>query len=167
MFEEVPPRRRGIAGMTARRVVLGPFVVGGGVLLAAIGGSVAVAATVITASTLRLSDVPPSPHLTARATAAVTNIPVATTPATSAVRTAPAGTASGSSHRTALAGVLPLTAPATDPSRPQSSSPGVTPSATGAPPAESRRRPVGAPAVTTDPRSSAVLTSATPLHDPR
>ena len=162
MFEEVPPRRRGIAGVTARRVVLGPFVVGGGVLLAAIGGSVAIAATVITASTIRLSDVPPPSHLTARATAAVTTIPVATTPAAAAVRTAPAGIAPESSHRTALAGAQPLTAPATDPSRPQSSSLGVTPSATGAPPTESRRRPVRAPAATTDPRSSAVLASATP-----
>jgi len=61
MFEEVPRARRGLARLTARHVVLGPFVVGGGVLLAAIGGGVAVAATMITASSIRTSDVPPGP----------------------------------------------------------------------------------------------------------
>jgi len=61
MFEEVPRARRGLAGLTARRVVLGPFVIGGGVLLAAVGGSVAVAATVLTASGIHASDVPPKP----------------------------------------------------------------------------------------------------------
>lgn len=61
MFEEVPRARRGLAGLTTRRVVLGPFVIGGGVLLAAVGGSVAVAATVITASSIHASDVPPRP----------------------------------------------------------------------------------------------------------
>ena len=61
MFEEVPRTRRGLARLTARHVVLGPFVIGGGVLLAAVGGSVAVATTVITASSLRTSDVPPRP----------------------------------------------------------------------------------------------------------
>jgi len=59
MFEEVPRTRRGLARLTARHVVLGPFVIGGGVLLAAVGGSVAVATTVITASSIRASDVPP------------------------------------------------------------------------------------------------------------
>jgi hypothetical protein len=59
MFEEVPRTRRGLARLTARHVVLGPFVIGGGVLLAAVGGSVAVAATVITATSVRASDVPP------------------------------------------------------------------------------------------------------------
>jgi hypothetical protein len=58
MFEEVPRQRRGLAGLPARRIVLGPFVIGGGVLLAALGGSVAVAATVITASTIAINDVP-------------------------------------------------------------------------------------------------------------
>lgn len=61
MFEEVPRTRRGLARLTARHVVLGPFVIGGGVLLAAIGGSVAVATTVITASSIRANDVPPHP----------------------------------------------------------------------------------------------------------
>jgi hypothetical protein len=45
--------------MLGRRVVLGPFVIGTGVLLAAIGGSVAVAATVFTASNGGFSDIPP------------------------------------------------------------------------------------------------------------
>jgi hypothetical protein len=57
MFEEVPRTRRGLAGLTARHIVFGPFLIGG-VLLAAVGGSVAVAATVITSSSTR-SDVPP------------------------------------------------------------------------------------------------------------
>ena len=61
MFEEVPRTRRGLARLTARHYVLGPFVIGGGVLLAAVGGSVAVATTVITASSIRISDVPPHP----------------------------------------------------------------------------------------------------------
>jgi len=60
MFEEVPRTRRGLAGLTARRIVLGPFVIGGGMLLAAVGGSVAVAATMIT-SGITASDVPPRP----------------------------------------------------------------------------------------------------------
>lgn len=51
MFEEVPPARRGLAGLRFRRVVLGPFAIGGGLLLLAIGGSVAVAATVATVFT--------------------------------------------------------------------------------------------------------------------
>jgi hypothetical protein len=57
MFEEVPRTRRGLAGLAARHIVLGPFLIGG-MLLAAVGGSVAVAATVITSSSTR-SDVPP------------------------------------------------------------------------------------------------------------
>lgn len=59
MFEEVPRSRRGLAGWSTRRIVLGPFAIGGGVLLAAVGGSVAVAATVFTATTMVTSDVPP------------------------------------------------------------------------------------------------------------
>lgn len=62
MFEEVPHSRRGLAGWSTRRIVLGPFAIGGGVLLATIGGSVAVAATVFTATTIVASDVPPK-HL--------------------------------------------------------------------------------------------------------
>ncbi len=59
MFEEVPRGRRGLAGLSARRIALGPFVIGGGMLLAMVGGSVAVAATVITASTIVGNDLPP------------------------------------------------------------------------------------------------------------
>lgn len=58
MFEEVPRTRRGLAGLSARRVAFGPFVIGGGVLVAALGGSVAVAATVLTATTIGTNDVP-------------------------------------------------------------------------------------------------------------
>jgi hypothetical protein len=59
MFEEVPRERRGFAGLTARRVVLGPFVIGGGVLALTLGGSAAIAASVITVSTIGLDDLPP------------------------------------------------------------------------------------------------------------
>ncbi|MCW2521853.1 MAG: hypothetical protein JWO63_188 [Frankiales bacterium] len=62
MFEEIPPERRGLDRVRARRFVLGPFVVGGGLVLALLGGSVAVAATVITASTIGLTN--PTPHAT-------------------------------------------------------------------------------------------------------
>ena len=65
MFEEVPRERRGMARLVpVRRVVLGPFVLGGGMLLATLGGSVAVAAaaaTMFTASAIRSDDVPDRP----------------------------------------------------------------------------------------------------------
>jgi hypothetical protein len=63
MFEEVPRERRGVARLLARPVVLGPFVVGSGMLVAALGGSVAVAtaATVITASAIGSTDLPARP----------------------------------------------------------------------------------------------------------
>ncbi|MDQ1734955.1 MAG: hypothetical protein QOH56_1206 [Pseudonocardiales bacterium] len=61
MFEEIPRERRGLAGLNARRVVLGPFAIGGGMVLAMLGGSVAVAAaTVLTASTIGLPEMRPS-----------------------------------------------------------------------------------------------------------
>jgi len=72
MFEEVPRERHGVARLLpVRRVVLGPFVLGGGMLLATLGGSVAVAAaaTVITASALGSNDLPARPgHPAASAT---------------------------------------------------------------------------------------------------
>lgn len=64
MFEEVPRERRGLSRwVPVRRVVVGPFVLGGGMLLAALGGSVAVAAaaTVLTASAIG-ADLPARPH---------------------------------------------------------------------------------------------------------
>jgi hypothetical protein len=64
--------------MLGRRVVLGPFVIGTGVLLAAIGGSVAVAATVITASNGGFSDIPPK--LLGQSAAPLIRPPVATHP---------------------------------------------------------------------------------------
>lgn len=60
MFEEVPREHRGISRLLARPVVLGPFVVGSGMLIAALGGSVAVA-TVITASAIGSVDLPARP----------------------------------------------------------------------------------------------------------
>jgi hypothetical protein len=64
MFEEVPRERRGVARLLPiRRVVFGPFVLGGGMLVAALGGSVAVAAaaTVLTASVIGSDDLPDRP----------------------------------------------------------------------------------------------------------
>lgn len=115
MFEEVPRARRGLARLTARHVVLGPFVVGGGVLLAAIGGGVAVAATMITASTIRASDVPPRPAPHPVVTASSHHAPAHR-----------AATASPSGHRagTGTAGARPSTiGPATSqpPAAPSSS----------------------------------------------
>jgi hypothetical protein len=127
MFEEVPRERRGLAvlggisTLTARRVVLGPFVIGGGVLLAFIGGSVAVAATVFTASTIRASDVPPRPgqlaavpapgsssaHPHPAATTAVHSfVPLSTAigPSTAPVATAPAATQASTAPSAALPG---------------------------------------------------------------
>ena len=59
MFEEIPRKPRGFAGLAARRFVLGPFIVGGGVVLCTVGGSAALAATVITASTIGIDELPP------------------------------------------------------------------------------------------------------------
>jgi hypothetical protein len=140
MFEEVPRARRGLAGLTARRVVLGPFVIGGGVLLAAVGGSVAVAATVLTASGIHASDVPPKPaphpvvatssaHRPApparhQPVAAVpTGQPAGSLPATAApapsasrlVRVPPAAVPS-SSGRASSSAAAPSSAPASSPS---------------------------------------------------
>jgi len=81
VFEEVPRERRGVARwllahpvgfgpFVLRPLAVGPFVLGGGVLLAAVGGSVAVAAaaTVLTASAIGSNDVPPRPqHVVAAA----------------------------------------------------------------------------------------------------
>jgi hypothetical protein len=60
MFEEIPLQRRGLARISARRYVLGHFVVGGGVVLATLGGSVAAVATVIAASTIGIPPGGPS-----------------------------------------------------------------------------------------------------------
>jgi hypothetical protein len=54
MFEEIPRPRRGLGRLTGRRFVVGPFVIGGGLVLTMLGGSVAVAGSVITASAIGL-----------------------------------------------------------------------------------------------------------------
>ena len=59
MFEEIPRKPRGFAGLAARRFVLGPFIIGGGVVLCTVGGSAALAATVLTASTIGIDKLPP------------------------------------------------------------------------------------------------------------
>lgn len=146
MFEEVPRKRSGIARVIARRVVLGPFVVGGGVLLAAVGGSVAVAATVITASTIALSDVPPAPRPTSGPVGLNTG-------------TGPAGTASGS-HPAGAAGSRPAVAPLVTGSlnRPSvaATPPGSMPTA-GQP-----HRPARVAPITPEPPTSSAPVSAAP-----
>lgn len=92
MFEEVPRERRGLTRwLPVRRVVIGPFVLGGGMLLAALGGSVAVAAaaTVLTASAIG-SDVPPRPE---SVVAPATSRPAAPVPHPQHRTARPAGTA--------------------------------------------------------------------------
>ncbi|MCW2539264.1 MAG: hypothetical protein JWN95_989 [Frankiales bacterium] len=100
MFEEIPRRRRRLPSLTARRVALGPFVVGSGVLLAMLGGSVALAATVITASSLGFTNSAP-PHAQQSVTAAASNHQRAThkTSANGGTKAGgqPVGSAAGSS----------------------------------------------------------------------
>jgi hypothetical protein len=122
MFEEVPRARRGLAGLTARRVVLGPFVIGGGMLLAAVGGSVAVAATVITASSIHANDVPPRPAAPHPAVAASTGHHTAAAARHQPVVAAPTVRSTSS---------LPATSPVPSVSRPASVPPAVVPSPTG------------------------------------
>lgn len=127
MFEEVPRTRRGLAAylgisrLTARRIVLGPFVVGGGLVLAAVGGSVAVAATVFTASTIRANDLPPRPHpvpLVASASASK--------PSHHPTRPSPSARPSAT---TASAAPVPSNAPASSSSQASSHAPTATDSA--------------------------------------
>jgi hypothetical protein len=96
MFEEVPRERRGVARLLpVRRVVLGPFVLGGGMLVAALGGSVAVAAaaTMITASAIGSdNDLPARPgQVVAPSTSTDESVSARRTPA----RQAPARPAAG------------------------------------------------------------------------
>lgn len=140
MFEEVPRDRRRLAGWPARRIILGPFVIGSGFLLAAVGGSVAVAATVITASTIR-AEQPPRHVVGALATSR---------PAASGAHPGPAASRSGALPPTGSrsAGVLPATTP--EPTRAGSPPDGQTP---------------GAPMLTISPSSphAGPTTSADPL----
>jgi hypothetical protein len=99
MFEEVPRGRRGLAGLLARPVALGPFVLGSGLALVALGGSVAVAATVITASTRAVNDVPPRRPPSASVQSGANSSSSAATPAVSAaVPVPPAGRTSRSTR---------------------------------------------------------------------
>ncbi len=150
MFEEVPRTRRGLAGLTTRRVVLGPFVIGGGVLLAAVGGSVAVAATVITASTIHASDVPPSPapRPTVAAVSPSAHRPVHHQPTTSS----PAGRPSSRPSRITAA-EPPLTS--NSPSKALPASPSPATSTAGTP---STSRSVASPSETSSgPAGNAVI----------
>jgi len=142
MFEEVPRTRRGLAGLAARHIVLGPFVIGG-VLLAAVGGSVAVATTVITSSSTR-SDLPPP----ARHPAAV--------PSSSAHRPA---TAHHRAPTTEPSGSQPVAAPA-GPARPtsQSSAPSSASSAAASTAPTSNAIPPASPSLSADgPAGNAII----------
>ena len=161
MFEEVPRRRSGFAGLSARRIVLGPFVVGSGVLLATVGGSVAVAATVFTASAIHVSDSAPR-HVAAPVIAASTSRhPAPAVPHSApATTTAPATTAPArvTSHgvTTAPPPIVVAVPPATSASR---TVPGtaVAPATTSAS-APSRSGSAGAPTPThPDPVGNALI----------
>lgn len=147
MFEEVPRRRFGLARLLGRRVVLGPFVIGGGVLLATIGGSVALAATVITASSMAVNDLPPKatdhpvlPEVGSRGAARVTG---STTPdrhtAASPTWSVPNLPWNGPVQLTSRAAAAPTrspgpaTRPATAAPPPRSSSPTPTPAPSASP----------------------------------
>jgi hypothetical protein len=168
MFEEVPRERRGVARLVpARRVVLGPFVLGGGMLLAAVGGSVAVAAaaaTMITASTIGSSDTPPRPgHPMASVSSTPQSVAARRPPVRHQRATPVAPTAAGlatvarpSSPPPAAVAPVPasasLPAPASTPtSRPplRSAGPTATPSS-----------PASSPSATPSPSSSAPLGNA-------
>ncbi len=159
MFEEVPRERRGLSRLVpVRRIVLGPFVLGGGMLLAALGGSVAVAAaaTVLTASAIS-SDVPPRPAPVAVPT---TSHPAAPVPHTrhrpARPSTAGATTTAGRPTPVPTAGNVAaaapsnaVAAPARTSAAPAGSPPGSAPassvpaSPTSAAPAPSSSGPVG------------------------
>lgn len=105
MFEEVPRERRGVAGLLpVRRVVLGPFVLGGGMLLAALGGSVAVAAaaaTMITASAIGSDDAPARPgHAVASASSTQHTVSARRSPARHAVAASTVAARPTAEHRT-------------------------------------------------------------------
>ncbi len=157
MFEEVPRERRGLSRLVpVRRIVLGPFVLGGGMLLAALGGSVAVAAaaTVFTASAIS-SDVPPRP---APVVAPATSHPAAPVSHTQHRPARPA-----TSVATATAGPTTRT-PDTRIDAPAAPSGGVaTPASTSAAPAGPPPRSAGArPGSNVPAATSAVPSSAAP-----
>lgn len=94
MFEEVPRDRRRFAGLSRRGfalsrrgITLGPFFVGGGVVLAMVGGSVALAASVITASTIHTSGVPLKPDKVVVASTSAARPSSAATPSSTPVKT--------------------------------------------------------------------------------
>lgn len=154
MFEEVPRTRRGLAGLTTRRVVLGPFVIGGGVLLAAVGGSVAVAATVITASTIHASDVPPrpAPQPIVAAASSASHRPAHHQPAASSSANQPSSPPSGPSRITATK--PPVTS---SPSQPVAV-PASPSSTANTPSAHSTSRPAASPSQTSSgPTGNAVI----------
>jgi hypothetical protein len=169
MFEEVPCERHGLARLVpTRRVAIGPFVLGGGMLLATLGGSVAVAAaaTVITASAIGSKDLPARPgHV-------VTNEPASPAHSGSSKRSpahrpvVPPGTGRHStlSRDTGRAAPAPLTsAPAT--ARPAPATVGTTESlprsaAPAAVPTPAGTTPAAGPSRTAAASSSAPLGNA-------
>jgi hypothetical protein len=123
LFEEIPRQRRGLAWLPARRVVLGPFVLGGGVALAALGGSVAVAATVITASTIGLSDLGHSHPRKVVAAASSSQQQPRSQPPVHATNEASAAGKPGSGSTTGTPSVRPPGPPATVPPAQSTASP--------------------------------------------
>lgn len=156
MFEEVPAERRGVARLLpVRRIVLGPFVLGGGMLLATVGGSVAVAAaaaTMITASAIGANDAPARPgHPVSSASSPQQPL---------AARRPPA-------HHQRATPVAPPEGGLTTVTRPSGPAPAAAPRSTSAAlPAPvqitATRPPVGSSALTAPPSSPASSPSPTP-----
>ncbi|MDQ1739661.1 MAG: hypothetical protein QOE53_1313 [Pseudonocardiales bacterium] len=162
MFEEVPRERRGVARLLPlRRVVLGPFVLGGGMLLAAVGGSVAVAAaaTMITASAIGSDDAPARPsHPGASASSTQQTLAARRPPVRHQRPTPVAPTAAGLATVARPSGP----APAAGPGSTSAALPAPSPAATTRPP----DRSAGPTATPSSPVSSASPTPAPPTSAP-
>ncbi|CAN5457153.1 hypothetical protein BH10ACT8_BH10ACT8_21240 [soil metagenome] len=163
MFEEVPRQRRGLAGLTARRLVLGPFVVGGGLALATLGGSVAVAASVITASTIGLPAIGPL-HDRARPAPDVASSSPSAGARPGAVPTAASGSGSGTTglHHpgapVSIAGSLPVTGTPRAPAGPSDiAAPGGAASPGRASASSAASASAGSSATSTGPAGNAVI----------
>lgn len=130
--------------LSARRVVLGPFVIGGGLALALLSGSVAVAATVITASAVGFHDLAPHPH---------PSVPAALGP--------PPAVTTGARPPAAPTVAAPRP-PATGPDAVPPAGAAPTPSATSRPSRSGSAAPTGTAAPSSAPQSSVARPVASP-----
>ncbi|HEX8093392.1 hypothetical protein [Jatrophihabitans sp.] len=171
MFEEVPRERRGVARLLpVRRVVLGPFVLGGGMLLATLGGSVAVAAaaaTMITASAIGSKDVPAHPgHPVSSASGSQQAHPARRSPEHHRPATPATAGRSTAAHQRGAAAAPSMPHPVAVPSSAGVALPAPAPVVPAAPPARGidptavPSAPADRPSVTPAPSSSAPLGNA-------